>query len=89
MNGHIWAFIAFGIAFGVLTYTNRHLFGEGPSKREESDPYDGARGRVLWVMISSLLWPILVMTGAYGFWRHAQARRLERAAVRRGADTRD
>lgn len=88
MNGHIWAFVAFGLVFGVLTYSNRHLFGEGPSKREASGLYDGAAGRVMWVLVASLLWPILLLTGVYGYWRQAQARRLARAPARPEPDRR-
>lgn len=69
MNEHIIVFIGVGILFGLLTYSNRHLFGEGPSRREDADPRDGAQGRALWVMICSMLWPLLAFTGAYGAWR--------------------
>jgi hypothetical protein len=37
----------------------------------------------LWVMICSMLWPILAFTGAYGAWRRAQADRAERVPARR------
>ena len=83
MNVHIIGFIAFGILFGLLTYGNRHLFGEGPSRREDADPNNGPQGMALWVMICSMLWPILAFTGAYGAWRRAQADRAERIAARR------
>jgi hypothetical protein len=32
----------------------------------------------LWVMICSMLWPILAFTGAYGAWRRLQASRADR-----------
>lgn len=83
MSMHIIGFIGFGMLFGLLTYRNRHLFGEGPSRREDADPHDGPRGALLWVMICSMLWPILAFTGVYGVWRRAQANRIERDAVRR------
>jgi hypothetical protein len=83
MNVHIIGFIAFGVLFGLLTSGNRHLFGEGPSRREDADPNNGPQGMVLWVMICSMLWPILAFTGAYGAWRRAQADRAERIAARR------
>jgi hypothetical protein len=38
---------------------------------------------VLWVMICSMLWPILAFTGAYGAWRRAQTVRAERVTARR------
>jgi hypothetical protein len=83
MSAHIIGFIAFGILFGLLTYGNRHLFGEGPSRREDADPNNGPQGMALWVMICSMLWPILAFTGAYGAWRRAQADRAERVPARR------
>jgi len=83
MSLQIVAFIAFGILFGLLTYSNRHLFGEGPSRPEDADPHDGPHGLALWVMICSLLWPILVFTGAYGAWRRARVDRAVRAHEQR------
>ena len=83
MSAQIIGFIAFGILFGLLTYGNRHLFGEGPSRREDADPHNGPQGMALWVMICSLLWPILAFTGAYGAWRRLQASRAERAPAPR------
>ena len=83
MSAHIIGFIAFGIVFGLLTYSNRHLFGEGPSRREDADPKNGPQGKALWVMICSMLWPILAFTGAYGAWRRAQADRAERVPAHR------
>jgi hypothetical protein len=83
MSAQIIGFIAFGIVFGLLTYSNRHLFGEGPSRREDADPNNGPQGKALWVMICSMLWPILAFTGAYGAWRRAQADRAERVPAHR------
>lgn len=32
MNAYIWLFLLFGACFGVATFSNRHLFSEGPAK---------------------------------------------------------
>ena len=34
MNLYIMAFLAFGCFFGLATFSNRHLFSEGPHRPE-------------------------------------------------------
>jgi hypothetical protein len=54
-------FILFGACFGFVTYTQRHLFSEGPHKAKGSDdsPFES---RTFWVLLCALLWPIMVVT---------------------------
>jgi hypothetical protein len=69
------AFLAFGACFGLLTYTHRHHFSEGPARRATGGKSDPMDSRVLWVLICSFLWPILALTGLYSSWRLARVRR--------------
>jgi hypothetical protein len=70
----ILVYVAFGAVFGLLTFSRRHLFSEGPTRRAsvESDPLDG---RVMWVLICACLWPVQVLSGLYAFWRTTGSRR--------------
>ena len=56
MNLPIVLFLAFGVLFGLATYSNRHLFSEGSTRRGagRGDPLDG---RLAWVAGCALLWP--------------------------------
>lgn len=72
MTTAIVLFLAFGVCFGLATYTNRHRFSEGSTA-----PSDGARNaadsRAMWVLISSGLWPILTLGGLVSLWRLSRA----------------
>jgi hypothetical protein len=74
MTPLIASFFALGVLFGLLTYSNRHRFSEGPTTRSENGPRDPMDGRLMWVLISSCLWPILALTGIYSFWRLARVK---------------
>jgi hypothetical protein len=68
-------FVSVGFIFGQLTYTRRHLFGEGPPD-QYADPEGGLSGRLFWVTICTLLWPVQIVGGLHGLWRvRAAARR--------------
>jgi hypothetical protein len=67
-------FLAFGACFGLLTYSRRHLFSGGPSRRDDAGAGNGLAGRLMWVAICTLLWPIMALTGLYSLWRLARAR---------------
>ena len=63
MNIYISAFLLFGALFGLSTFSLRHIFSEGP---QEIDPAEGAPTvgrRVLWALVCTFLWPIMVLTG--------------------------
>jgi hypothetical protein len=68
-------FLAAGFVFGLLTYSRRHLFGEGPPQ-PVVDRQEGLSGLLFWVAICTFLWPIQVVGGLHGLWRvYAATRR--------------
>jgi hypothetical protein len=77
MELYISAFLALGCCFGLATFTNRHLFSEGPHRPQASASGSAKGAWVFWVAMSTLLWPILVLSGLNTAWvlakRKAQA----------------
>lgn len=73
MNLPIVLFLAIGVLFGLATYSNRHLFSEGSTKRGagRGDPLDS---RLAWVAMCAVLWPVMALTGLYGAWYRSRAR---------------
>ena len=62
MNIYIYLFLLFGLVFGLSTFSYMHLFSEGPQvETAEGDSTLG--GRVLWAMVCTFLWPIMILTG--------------------------
>lgn len=61
-------FIAFGALFGLLTHAHRHLFSEGPVRRRTQDDADPLQTRLAWTVLCTLLWPLMALTGLYGWW---------------------
>jgi hypothetical protein len=79
----IVVFLAFGLCFGLATFSHRHLFSEGPSRRaQRGDDDDTPLQRGLWVLVCSALWPLMVLTGLVSVWRL----RALRVRQRRDAD---
>ena len=64
----ICLFLLFGAFFGFITYSKRHFFSEGPQKVNDSDQTSSLGGRIFWVMVCTLLWPIMVITGINTAW---------------------
>ena len=64
----ICLFLFFGACFGFATYSQRHLFSEGPRKILDSDKSSFLDGRVFWIMVCTCLWPIMVITGINTAW---------------------
>lgn len=62
-NAFICLFLLVGTCFGFASYSNRHLFSEGPQKANNSDPNSFLESRFFWVMVCTWLWPIMVITG--------------------------
>lgn len=82
MNLPIALFLVFGFCFGLASYSNRHLFSEGPTQRRDKGKTDPLDGRLMWTLICTLLWPIMVLTGLSSWWilsrrRAVAARRLK------------
>jgi hypothetical protein len=75
-------FLLFGALFGLVTFSNRHLFSEGPTTRDESDSAAVLRARLGWALLCTMLWPIMVLAGLHSIWllarRRAAAARLAR-----------
>lgn len=69
-------FLVFGACFGLVTCSNRHLFSEGPTGRDEQGRNDPMNGRVMWVLICTFLWPIMALTGLHSWWILARRRAL-------------
>jgi hypothetical protein len=63
MNIYICLFLLFGASFGVATFEHRHLFSEGPRKPDAPPGGPSVGSRVFWLMVCTLLWPIMVLTG--------------------------
>jgi len=63
MTIYIFVFLVFGAVFGLVTFSRRHLFSEGPKNVEESTEDNNLGRRVIWMLICTFLWPIMVLTG--------------------------
>ncbi len=76
----ITLFILFGACFGFVTYSQRHLFSEGPHKAKTSDdnPFES---RIFWVALCALLWPIMVVTRIHSAWLLHKRRKQAHHAV--------
>jgi len=64
----IYLFLIFGAFFGLVTHSKRHLFSEGPQKAKDSEQTSTLKGRIYWVILCTLLWPIMVITGINTAW---------------------
>lgn len=72
MTTPILAFIALGLCFGLATMSRQHFFSEGVSA---DDPAAGGwKQRLVWVLMCSLLWPLMALTGLHSLWLLARRR---------------
>jgi hypothetical protein len=68
-------FLAFGVCFGLATFSHRHLFSEGASRPGQvGDDDDTLTQRVIWVASCSALWPLFSVTGVLSAWRLRRVR---------------
>ena len=74
MTSTIVLFLVFGALFGLATYSNRHLFSEGPTRKTDAGARDALDGRVMWTLICCGLWPLMVLTGLHSLWRLSRVR---------------
>ena len=57
-----------GACFGLITFSNRHLFSEGPKSIDDSPDATNLVSRVMWILVCTFLWPIMVLTGLHSLW---------------------
>lgn len=87
MNASIFVFLAVGVVFGLVSYPWRRHFSEGSTRPGAPGAGQGLDGRWAWLAVCTLLWPLLMVSGALGqLSRRALARR--RAPARREAEAR-
>ena len=63
VNIYIYLFLLFGAVFGLATFSYRHIFSEGPQQIEASAGGVSWGARLMWAMVCTFLWPIMVLTG--------------------------
>ncbi len=68
MTIEITLFLVFGACFGLVTFTQRHLFSEGPKAKDETPEGNTLVSRVMWMLICTFLWPIMIITGVHTAW---------------------
>lgn len=74
-------FILFGACFGFVTFSQRHLFSEGPHTAKEIDGNPFFESRIFWVLLCSMLWPIMALTRIHTAWLLNKRRKLAQKAV--------
>ena len=82
LNMYIVLFLLFGAVFGLSTFSYRHIFSEGPHQVDAGDGGSTLGSRVLWAMVCTFLWPIMVLTGLNSARILAKRRRQAVAAKR-------
>jgi hypothetical protein len=65
MTTPLIVFLVIGALFGLLSFSNRHHFSEGSTRPAEAKDNTWL-ARLGWLALSTLLWPLLVLTGLYG-----------------------
>ena len=68
-------YLVIGAAFGLASYSRRHLFSEGTAKPLQAASQGAADGRVMWTLICSGLWPLLLLSGLFSAWHRRVSRR--------------
>lgn len=63
MNLPIAVFLIVGFCFGLATGSNRRLFNEGPTQRKDKGKTGPLDGRLMWTLICTMRWPVMVLTG--------------------------
>ena len=78
---YISLFILFGACFGFATFSQRHLFSEGPHTAKGSAENPFFESRIFWVLLCASLWPIMVLTRIHTAWLLNKRRKLAQKAV--------
>jgi hypothetical protein len=63
MNLYIYLFLLFGAVFGLSTFSFKHFFSEGPHQVDADEGGAHLGERLLWAMVCTFLWPIMLLTG--------------------------
>ena len=74
-------FITFGACFGFVTFSQRHLFSEGPHTAKELDENPFFESRIFWILLCAMLWPIMALTRIHTAWLLNKRRKLAQKAV--------
>jgi hypothetical protein len=74
-------YILFGACFGFVTFSQRHLFSEGPHTAKELDGNPFFESRIFWVLLCAMLWPIMALTRIHTAWLLNKRRKLAQKAV--------
>ena len=82
MNLYIYLFLLFGAVFGLSTFSYRHIFSEGPHQVDAAEGAHSLGSRLLWAMVCTFLWPIMVLTGLNSARIMARRKRQAMAANR-------
>ncbi len=61
-------YLLFGACFGLATFQWRHLFSEGPTRKEDADAPPGLKARLGWALLCTCLWPVMLLTGLHSWW---------------------
>ncbi len=80
LNIYIVLFLSFGAVFGLSTYSYQHIFSEGPYKVDPAQGGSTLASRVLWALVCTFLWPIMILTGLNSAWILAKRKRQAAAA---------
>jgi uncharacterized iron-regulated membrane protein len=75
MSAFLFAFFATGAVFGWFSFATRHHFSEGSTRAADGN---GPWQRAGWVLLCAVLWPLMLVSGAFGWW----ARRARRVSSR-------
>lgn len=75
MNSYIWTFLFFGAFVGGITFSQRHLFSEGPRKLDNPGEEASTGTRAFWIGVCTFLWPVILLTGLNTAWILAKRRR--------------
>jgi hypothetical protein len=80
LNIYILVFLLFGAVFGLSTYSYQHIFSEGPHKPDTATGSSTVGGRLLWTLVCTFLWPLMILTGLNSAWILAKRKRQAAAA---------
>ena len=82
MNTWIVLFLLFGAAFGLASFSNRHLFSEGPTRVDADAGASSTGSRIFWLAVCTFLWPIMLLAGLNSARILARRRREQAATLR-------